>query len=286
MRVVDVHVHVQPWEQLLPAVAAAMKRGRSDIDQVETFIRDPDAFVAFLNENGVARAGLVNYPAQDLMGFDHRVNDFVSAYRDRHPSRLIAIGGMHPRLVDDPRAEMRRLLQDLRLDALKVHPPHQLVHANAHASGGDGGRALGVLYEECEAAGVPVIVHTGTSVFPKARGKYGDPMDCDDVAVDFPKLKLVLAHGGRPIWMATAVQLARRHPNVYIDLSGIPPRSLLEYFPKLESIASKCMFGTDWPSPGVSSIRRNVDDFLTLPLGGDARARILSGTADLLYPPR
>jgi predicted TIM-barrel fold metal-dependent hydrolase len=286
MRVVDVHVHVQPWEQLLPAVAAAMKRGRSDVEQVELFIRDPDAFVAYLDANGVARAGLVNYPSQDLMGFDHRVNDFVAAYRDRHPARLIAIGGMHPRLVDDARAEMRRLLQDLRLDALKVHPPHQLVHANAHASGTDGGRALGVLYEECEAAGVPVIVHTGTSVFPKARGKYGDPMDCDDVAVDFPKLKLVLAHGGRPIWMATALQLVRRHPNVYIDLSGIPPKSLLEYFPKLESIADKCMFGTDWPSPGVSSIRRNVDDFLSLPLSDHAKSRILAGTADHLYPPR
>ena len=185
--------------------------------------------------------------------------------------------------MDDPRKEMHRLLHELRVDAIKVHPPHQLVHANAHQSGDV---AMRVLYASCQEAGVPVMVHTGTSVFPKARGKYGNPMDCDDVAVDFPELKLVLAHGGRPIWMETAVHLARRHANVYLDLSGVPPRSLLEYFPKLESIASKCLFGTDWPSPGVRSIHDNVEGLLSLPISAEAKARILSGTADELFPRR
>jgi predicted TIM-barrel fold metal-dependent hydrolase len=283
---VDVHVHIQPWEQMLPDVAAAMKRGRDDVELVERLIRDPDALVALMDEQGIARVGLINYPSQDLMGFDARTNDFVASYRDRHPSRFIAFGGMHPRFVDDPAKEMHRLLHELRLDAIKVHPPHQLVRANAHAEGGEGAEALRVLYAACEAAAVPVMIHTGTSVFPKARGKYGDPMDTDDVAVDFPRLKILLAHGGRPIWMTTAVQLVRRHRNVHLELSGIPPKSLLEYFPKLESLADKCLFGTDYPSPGVTSIRRNVDEFLSLPLSSDAKARILAGTADELFPPR
>ena len=287
MRVTDVHVHVQPWDQLKPEVAAAMRRGRTDLEQVQRFIDDPGAFVAFLDSQDIERVGLVNYPSPDLMGFDERVNDFVSAYRDRHPSRFIAFGGMHPRFTKDARAEMRRLLGDLRLDGLKLHPPHMLVHANAHARGDTPeGFALRVMYEECEQAGVPVMVHTGTSVFPKARGKYGDPMDVDDVAVDFPGLRIILAHAGRPIWMETAVHLARRHANVHLDLSGIPPKSLLEYLPKLESLASKCLFGTDWPSPGVRSIRENVDAFLTLPISDEAKARILGGTADALWPPR
>jgi predicted TIM-barrel fold metal-dependent hydrolase len=282
VRVTDVHVHIQPWDQLKPEVAAAMKRGRPDLEQVQRYIADPDAFVAFLDEQGIARVGLINYPSQDLMGFDERVNDFVAAYRDRHPSRFIAFGGLHPRFVRDPKAEVRRLLHELRVDAVKLHPPHMLVRANGHV---DGDAALAALYEGCQEAGVPVMVHTGTSVFPRARGKFGDPMDCDDVAVDFPDLRLVLAHAGRPIWMETAVHLARRHRNVYLDLSGIPPKSLLEYLPKLESLASKCLFGTDWPSPGVRSIRENVDAFLELPISDDAKARILSGTADALWPP-
>jgi len=283
MRVVDIHVHVQPWEQLLAPVAEVLRERRSDRDLVERCIRDPQAFAALLDAQGIARVGLINYPAQDLMGFDERTNDFVAAYRDSLPDRIVAFGGMHPRLVQDPRREMRRLLHELKLDGIKVHPPHQLVRANAYTEGLE---ALRVLYAECEAARVPVMIHTGTSVFPGARGKYGDPIDADDVAVDFPELRIILAHAGRPLWMETTVHLARRHPHVYLDLSGIPPKSLLEYLPKLESLAGKCLFGTDWPSPGVRSIKENVDAVLGLPLSENAKKQILSGTADLLFPPR
>ena len=108
--------------------------------------------------------------------------------------------------------------------------------------------------------GSPSCSTPGTSIFPGARNKYGDPIYVDDVAVDFPKLKILLAHGGRPLWMHTAFFLVRRHPNVYLDISGIPPKTLLKYFPRLDEIAHKTLFGTDWPGPGFrtsSGILRN-----------------------------
>jgi predicted TIM-barrel fold metal-dependent hydrolase len=107
-------------------------------------------------------------------------------------------------------------------------------------------------------------------------------MAADDVAVDFPHLKLILAHAGRPLFMPTAVFLARRHPNVHLDLSGIPPKKLLEYLPRLEDLADKSLWGTDYPSPGVLSMKRNVEDFLTLPLSEQARRRILFDNGDRL----
>jgi hypothetical protein len=119
------------------------------------------------------------------------------------------------------------------------------------------------------------MIHTGTSIFPGARNRYADPMAVDDVAVDFPRLSIVLAHAGRPLYMETAVFLARRHPNVHLDLSGIPPRKLLEYLPRLEEISGRCLWGTDFPSPGIPSMRGNVEDFLALPLSDDAKRRIL-----------
>ena len=91
-------------------------------------------------------------------------------------------------------------------------------------------KELEIIYRAAEANGVPVMFHTGTSIFPGARNKYGDPIYVDDVAVDFPKLKILLAHGGRPLWMQTAFFLMRRHPNVYLDISGIPPKTLAEVF--------------------------------------------------------
>ena len=100
-------------------------------------------------------------------------------------------------------------------------------------------------------------------------------MAADDVAVDFPKLTLILAHAGRPLFMPTAAFLARRHPNVHLDLSGIPPKKLLEYLPRLEELADKCLWGTDWPSPGVTSMRKNVAEFRALPLSESAKRKIL-----------
>jgi uncharacterized protein len=126
------------------------------------------------------------------------------------------------------------------------------------------------------------MIHTGTSVFPGARNRYSDPMAADDVAVDFPKLKLILAHAGRPLFMRTAMFLARRHANVHLDLSGIPPRKLLEYLPRLEELAGKCLWGTDYPSPGVLSMRRNVEEFLSLPISEAAKERILWSNGTVL----
>ena len=67
---------------------------------------------------------------------------------------------------------------------------------------------------------LPVMIHTGTSIFPGARNLYAQPMLADDVGVDFPDLVVILAHGGRPLWMEEAFFLVRRHKNMYMDISG------------------------------------------------------------------
>jgi uncharacterized protein len=99
------------------------------------------------------------------------------------------------------------------------------------------------------------------------------------VAVDFPKLKIILAHGGRPLWMQTAFFLLRRHPDVFLDISGIPPKSLLKYFPRLDEVADKTLFGTDWPGPGVPEVKENLEAFRALPINGKIQQQILSKIA-------
>ncbi len=279
---VDVHIHIQDWAELLPAVRKRMVHGRKDLDEVRRFQKDPDAFVRFLDGEGVARAGLVNYVAPDLMGFTWHANEFAAAYRDTHPDRFFAYGSVHPRLSKDPKREMERLIEKLKIDAIKIHPPHQLAHANGYLDGS--APALKTIYGMAEDAGLPVTIHTGTSVFPGARNRFGDPIHVDDVAIDFPGLKIVLAHGGRPLWTKTAFFLVRRHPNVYLDLSGIPPAALLESFPRLEEIADRCMFGSDYPGPGVRSIRANAEAVAALPLSKGALDAIFRKTAARVFP--
>src|SRR5213595_3346019 len=84
--------------------------------------------------------------------------------------------------------------------------------------------------------------------------------------------------------MDTAFFLVRRHPNVYLDISGIPPKNLLKYFPRVEQIADKTLFGTDWPGPGVPEIKQNLEDFRALPLAESAKQQSFGRSGLGLWP--
>jgi len=263
-----------------PDALELIKRKRPNFDQIVEFCRSPKAFLRYLDVSGIDRAMLINYIAPEAIGFTSGVNQFVADYVKEDPKRLLSCGSLHPRHTTNILADVEKILR-LGLKMIKIHPPHQLLFPNEYLSGA---KELEIIYRAAEANGVPVMFHTGTSIFPGARNKYGDPIYVDDVAVDFPKLKILLAHGGRPLWMQTAVFLVRRHPNVYLDISGIPPKTLLRYFPRLEEIASKTLFGTDWPGPGVPDIKNNLDEFRALPLPENVQKQILSRTALSIWP--
>jgi predicted TIM-barrel fold metal-dependent hydrolase len=261
------------------AARELMTHGRSDVDRVNRALDDPGELLRILDEEGVERAALINYSAPEVMGFTAEACEWVAAYVRGHEDRLVAVGSVHPRETNGAAARAAYLFEALGIRMLKIHPPHQLFAANGYR---DGDEALRQIYATAERCGRPVMIHTGTSVFPGARNRFADPMAADDVAIDFPKLTIILAHAGRPLYMPTATFLARRHANVYLDLSGIPPKKLLEYLPRLEELADKCLWGTDWPSPGVTSMKKNVGELLALPLSDEAKAKILWENASRL----
>jgi uncharacterized protein len=282
MNVTDAHIHIQPFHMMPPAVAATFWKGKPNRAELELYAAKPRELLTRMDADGVDRVGLINYVSPDLMGFTDEANPWMIRYASADPSRLIAFGSVNPRFTEDAAGETARVIEN-GAKALKVHPPHQLFRANAYLDTLPG---LADVYGVAQDAGVPVTIHTGTSIFPGARSRFGDPMDVDDVAIDFPELTILLAHGGRPLWMEAAFFIVRRHPNVYLELSGIPPPKLLEYFPRLEEIAEKTVWGTDWPSPGVKSMRTNIDAFMALPLGAEAKRQILEGNAARIWPVR
>ncbi|HUN90111.1 MAG TPA: amidohydrolase family protein [Terriglobales bacterium] len=280
MLITDCHIHIEPFHMVKPAALTVMRGKRSNFAELEEYSREPKKFLAYLDRCGVDRAVLINYPSQEVLGFSNDVNDWVLDYCKADPKRLLPCGGVHPRFSDHVARDVETLIRKgIRL--LKVHPPHQLLYPNAYLTDC---KPLADLYRVAEAEGIPVMIHTGTSVFPDARSKFGDPIYLDDVAIDFPKLKILMAHGGRPLWMDTAFFLLRRHKNVYLDISGIPPKSLLEYFPRLEEIAYKTLFGTDWAGPGVPDVKQNLGDFNALPLTEEVKRKILSENALQIWP--
>lgn len=279
MLVFDIHVHIQPWH-MVNADALAMIDDPSHAGAKE-ILASPENVLRFFDAEGIERGCCINYVSPDVMGFKREVNDWIADFTRAHRDRLLPVGSVNPLHEMNVRDEIRRVL-DLGIRMIKIHPPHQLFAPNAYR--GELWQ-LAEVYRECETRGVPVMFHTGTSVFPRARNVYADPMPIDDVAVDFPRLPVILAHAGRPLYGETAFFLARRHPNVYLEVSGIPPKSLLRYVPRLATIADKVLWGTDWPSPGVASPRKNVEDFRALGLGAEVEEKVLWQNAGRLFAP-
>ncbi|MFZ5865176.1 MAG: amidohydrolase family protein, partial [Thermodesulfobacteriota bacterium] len=83
----------------------------------------------------------------------------------------------------------------------------------------------------------------------------------------------VMSHGGRPFWYSEAEWLLRRHPNMHIDLAGIPPKQLPQIFPHLEQLSDRFVFGTDWP--GIQSIAAQADQIRNLPFHPDTIEALL-----------
>ena len=107
--------------------------------------------------------------------------------------------------------------------------------------------------------------------------KYGNPMDVDDVAVDFPGLKIVLAHPSFP-WQDEALSVAMHKKQVSIDLSGWLPK----YFPPQlvryagSMLRDQMLFGSDYP---LISPDRWLSDFEKLDIPADAVPLILKENA-------
>ena len=106
------------------------------------------------------------------------------------------------------------------------------------------------------------------------------------IGVDYPDLVVILAHGGRPLWMNEAFFLVRRHKNMYMDISGIPPQKLMEYFPRIEEIADKVLLGHRLAGPGRSCRHRQHREISALPISPASQQKILYDNAARLFPVR
>ncbi len=276
---IDIHIHIQPLKMLSPETLKAFGAHHANFDEILEMMASPQKFLSYLDRVEVEKAVLINYVSPDVMGFTAETNDWIAQYVRYAPERLIACGSVHPRFTQDCAAEVDRLT-NLGIRLLKVHPPHQLIYPNSYRKDLP---QQAKIYERAQALGIPVMIHTGTSVFPKARNIYAQPIHIDDLIVDFPNLKIIIAHGGRPLWMNEAFFLLRRSKNVHLDISSIPPSSLLNYFPRIEEIADQVMFGSDWPGPGVRDVGANIAAFQALPLKEETKKKILRENAMKMF---
>ena len=179
-------------------------------------------------------------------------NEMVAAHVAGAPERLLFFASIDP-LRQDYMEELEKCHRHLGAVGVKLAPLYQ----NAHPQD----KRYYEIYRYCQANGLPILFHAGTSFVSGTPLDYSRPVHFDAVAVDFPDLCMVLAHLGHP-WEGETIAVIRRHANVYADISALyyrpwqfynSMRLLVEY-----KAQHKVLFGSDFPFTTTGDSIENV----------------------------
>lgn len=249
--------------------------GRGDLRrQLEQVTPEAMAqFVAELKNNG-ARAVIRGLDAETTMG--HRIpNEVVAEIVAAHPDCFIGFAGVDPRKGRQAVADLEHAIEVLGLRGLNL-----MLFENELAPND---RRNYPLFERCEHWGIPVNIHSSMHFARGISMRYGHPSHLDDVAIDFPNLKIVAAPPGFP-WVLELIAVAWRHPNVHIGLAAVRPRYLAKpgsgYEPLVtygnSILQDRIIFGSSYPllSPFVGA-----DEIRALPLKEEVKDKWLHHNA-------
>jgi len=273
---VDAHVHTPVLGSLKPAwIQWARDFGPDGI--LDRFWDSsghprPAALDSLFGDQGVDAVLLFCEYSPKATGY--QLFDDLLPLVDHNPARFRPVANVNPHLHFPIAAEVRRQL-DLGAAALKLHPVHGGFRCDD--------RALYPAYEVLAERSVPLVVHCGTSSFPGSMNELASPEWLLPVVRDFPTLDVVLAHGGRGWWYDAAAFMALSNEHVWIELSGLPPKRLPDYYAKydLARLSAKWIFATDWP--GVPSTAANARAVVDLGLDEARASLVLGGNARRVY---
>ncbi|BBD73235.1 amidohydrolase [Sulfodiicoccus acidiphilus] len=279
MGFVDAHTHLWFNEVVTPDM---LERSSSVGHRIPIFYREQ--VLREMDDANLEYVVIVAYPMRKLWGAKE---DFpirtLRALRDV-PDRFSVVGGVEvTSLTTEETLKWLGAQYEAGVSGFKLHPPHMWIKPNDYRPEERGVKQLEVLYQFAEDHSLPVMIHTGTSSFLPSRNKYGDPVFVDDVVVDFPRLKVILAHMGRPNWVGSAFQLVRIRKNLWGDVSSIPPKRLLNYLPRLEEVRDKMLYGSDVGDLGVKGLSSNLEEFLQVSVSEESKVLMASTNPRQIY---
>lgn len=233
--IVDVHTHVfRPGLDFGPRLHADL--ARCGVDPVAW----GDVCARHLETTAAADVAVVFGIQAAATGWQVP-NDFVAAHVKRAPERLVFFASVDPGQAGFE-AELERCHQDLGCQGVKLAPIYQGVHPldprYRH------------IYAYCQRHGLPILIHMATTFSSGTPLEYARPAYMDQVALDFPDLRLVLAHLGHP-WEGETIAVIRRNANVYADLSALYYRPW-QFYNSMRLVTEyrashKVLFGSDFP---------------------------------------
>jgi predicted TIM-barrel fold metal-dependent hydrolase len=268
---IDVHVHAEVSASGHTSLPDHLREGAAAYFAAGHRMPTVPEIAMYYRQRHLA-AVVFTVDAESATGHPAISNEEIAVAAAEHSDVLIPFASIDPAKGPAGAREARRLVESFGVRGFKFHPNLQGFLPND--------RMAYPLYEAIQTLGLPAIFHTGqTGIGARVRGgggvrlKYSNPMCLDDVAVDFPDLRIVMAHPSFP-WQDEALAVATHKPNVFIDLSGWSPKyfppQLIQYANTL--LKDQVLFGSDYP---LLTPDRWLADFEMLAIKPEVKPRIL-----------
>ncbi|MFD0820095.1 amidohydrolase family protein [Micromonospora zhanjiangensis] len=273
---IDVHAHVEVSAAGHPALPEHLMAGSTHYFKVAGDRAPGVPRIAEYYRQRRMAAVVFAVDARSATGHPPVPSEEIAEACVAHADVMIPFGSVDPWRGRAAARRARELVERYGVRGFKFHPSLQAFHPND--------RMAYPIYEVLQELGVVALFHSGqTGIGAGVRGgggialKYANPLDLDDVAVDFPDLPIVIAHPSFP-WQDEALAVATHKPLVHIDLSGWSPKyfppQLVRYANSL--LRDKVLFGSDFP---LLTPDRWLADFETLDIKPEVRPLILKDNA-------
>jgi predicted TIM-barrel fold metal-dependent hydrolase len=181
----------------------------------QTLERTDEQIIEELDAAGIRRSLITGFDETSTCGVRFVSNDAVAALSERHPDRFVPFAGADIMRGSDALAGFERWVTERGFRGLSLRP--FMIGETANH------RAYFPFYAKCVELGVPLSIHTSANWTRSRRSELGHPRFIDEVACQFPELRIIVSHGGYP-WVLEACLIAWKHPNVYLELGAHRPK--------------------------------------------------------------
>lgn len=269
MKALDIHIHVfpegivqKPLKKVSPYLYSLMNQS----------ILTVDYYLKIMDENDIEKAVIL--PLQ----FDETFyvpNDFVSATVQKYPDRFIKFSTVNP--LHEHAYAILEEEYTTGTNGVKLYPPLGFYPYQ---------KEFDRLYDFIADHSLPVLFHCGVPLYHShLRAKFSRPIHFDELALNYPTLKIIIAHFGWP-WYGEAIAMAWRHDNIYLDTSA-----LYDLHPLTEALervgADKIVYGSDFMGEVEESEVTNTFKalkYIRSNLPEDSKRKILFDNAHKLLP--
>jgi len=254
---IDFHTHPLLVREMIER-HPELERAAREIFFIGNNFQPLETFLLELDVSGLDRAVLLPIDCTSTCGAPIWSNEQI-AELCQMSERFIGFGSVDPHQPETVQ-ELEQAVRRLGLRGLKLAPGIQEFYPNDPA--------LYPLYERAQELGIPILFHAGMTWEPRAKAAYGRPIYFEDVAYDFPELKIVLAHLAWP-WVLEAVSLALKYPNLYLDTSALyfdNPKDFITFAMAQQvpltvwerSLRKQLVFGSNYPRVEIKNMAAAV----------------------------